>query len=384
MCSDCRPTQAQHSGSISTNASVTLLDVLCQVPVLPEKLDAGSQKALSATCKSCRLKFTAQVQIVTVAHEQDCALVFQRRWPQLCMVVLQRGDAVCALLHPSSLIRTTNLQISAASNTWAAVSMLRPLQRHDAIDLPWAQLAAHQLGHQMRFRWPSMALFKMSLVRDLDGLGLEIISQLVKGTWTQLVHLSLSDCNLKAEGFLILSQGIWPSLKCLDVSGNCLDAEGMALLAKGNWPLLTFITLSFDPTTAAIAHLSAANWRITKLVIKHTPFSADMAAELADLQFPNLSTLVLRGSGLTAAAVSELARADWPSLTTLSLDHDDLDAMAVLLGLDLEKVQKLESDACDFTVSQQRMPPISAQGPDMVLWPHLSFIMISKRSILLL
>ena len=66
------------------------------------------------------------------------------------------------------------------------------------------------------------------------ALGLKFISQLVKANWTQLVNLCLSDCNLKAEGMLILSQGNWPGLESLDVSGNCLDAEGMALLAKGN------------------------------------------------------------------------------------------------------------------------------------------------------
>ena len=333
-----------------------------------------SKKALSATCKSLRLQFIAQVQIVTVVRQENCALVFERRWPRLCMVIFQHDDAVYTLSQPSSLTSIVNVQISAAYNVRAAVSMLRPLH-HLATDLPWMQLAAHQLAHQMRIRWPSMTLFKMSLVHDQDGLGLEIISQLVKANFTQLMHLCLSDCNLKAEGFLILSQGNWPGLKSLDVSGNCLDAEGMALLAKGNWPLLTHVTLNFDSTmdAVAIAHLSAANWQIARLVIKDMPFSADMAAELADLQLPNLRVLHV-GFGLMAAAVSELARSDWPSLVNLRIDHDDLDAVAPLLGVAPGKVQELKNNAGVFAVSGQRMP-------DMVLWPNLSWISISRGDV---
>ena len=100
----------------------------------------------------------------------------------------------------------------------------------------------------------------VSPVHILDGLGFAIVSQLVQGTWTRLSTLYLTGCEIKVEGFLLLSQGNWPQLTMLDASGNCLDAEGMALLAKGNWPLLEDVRLSFSPTldADAIAHLSAA------------------------------------------------------------------------------------------------------------------------------
>lgn len=92
-----------------------------------------------------------------------------------------------------------------------------------------------------------------------------------------------------------------------------------------------------------------------------------MAAELADLQLPNLMELRLSASGLTAAAAFELARADWPSLDYLDFSHDDLDALVVLLGVDLDKVQALASSysACD-SVEVQRM----VAGPDLCLWPN--------------
>ena len=109
------------------------------------------------------------------------------------------------------------------------------------------------------------------------------------------------------------------------------------------------------------------------LVIEDTPVSADMAAQLADLQLPNLETLYLTRSELTAAAVPELARADWPSLSHLHLSHDDIDAVAVLLRLDLEMVQALKSYACS-SLDVQR----TDAGPDLGLWLNLNRIRVSR------
>lgn len=192
--------------------------------------------------------------------------------------------------------------------------------------------------------------------------------------------LSLSKCGLNAEAFLLLSQGNWPCLACLDVSGSCLDVEGMAFLAKGNWPLLAAIILSFSPTlgAVAIAHLSAANWPIGALMIEDTPLSVDMAAELADLQLPNLIALYLVRCDLAAAAVSKLASADWPHLTHLTLDHVGLDALGLLLELDVDTLQELKSDPRDWVQMCQRRTVL---GPDVGLWPNLDMVRISKHRV---
>ena len=96
-----------------------------------------------------------------------------------------------------------------------------------------------------------------------------------------------------------------------------------------------------------------------------------MAAELADLQLPHMAMLHLMGADLTAVAVSELARADWPSLKLLSFGHDDLDAVAVLLGVDLEKAVGTKQ------VYHRRVLSL----PDMGFWPNLSQITILKSSV---
>ena len=373
LCSDCR--KAQHIVA----GIYTLLDVLHEVPTLPECLSPKSQKALSATCKSCHDRFIGQVQVVTIMRKEDYALVFKRSWPRLNMVILQYKGAYCSSIPPPN-IGIFDIRVEAEGNSQSLISLLRPL--HDpAIGVPCPRLAAQQLAHQMSVRWPSLHLLRVMEVHDMDGLYQEFVSQLVKGTWTHLADLSLSGCDLKAEGLVILSQGNWPGLTFLDVSGSRLDAEGMALLAKGNWPSLTSISLNFDPTmdAAAVSHLAAANWPIETLIIEDTPFSADLAAKLADLHFPELTQVDLGGCcGLTSAAVFELARADWPSLCNLSLDHDDPDAMAVLLGLDLNKMLKSDTRFCVYgTAWHQRV--VSQPGVD--LWPDLEWYRFSTNSI---
>ena len=150
----------------------------------------------------------------------------------------------------------------------------------------------------------------------------------------------------------------------------------MALLAKGNWPLLSDVKLSFSSTldAIAIAHLSAASWIVEELKISDTMVTVDTAAELADLQLPNMMWLDLSECSLTAAAVSELARADWPILSYLSIGTTD-DAVAVLLGLDLETVQELKSDPC---VAQTVFLQRKVTWPDMGLWSNLRHISIHR------
>ena len=386
MCSHCRQTQSQQKRSVSRSASPSLLDVLHQVPTLPELLTADSQKALSASCRSLRERFIAQIQVVTVMCAKDYALVVRHKWPQLNMVILilqqdqQSTDRSCV----SDRILFDILVSAEGSNKRAIVSMLKPLHapatESACTPLALHKKAAQQLAHQLTIKWPRMDIFM--LMDELDGLGMEIASQLVQGTWTSLAYLALSGCELRAAECSLLSQGNWPVLWSLNVSNNCLDAEAMAFLVRGNWPLLTRIDLGSNPTldAVAIAHLSAANWPVALMILSQTPVSVDMAAELADLQLPTMMRLCLDNTGLTASAVSELARADWPSLTFVSFDHDNLHAIGMHLGLDLDKVQKLKSDAhvCDV-VCQRKLISQS----DVGLWPNLNKVKISKHRITL-
>ena len=315
---------------------------------------------------------------------EDFVLVAERRWPRVSMIALQHAERCtgCSSVSSPADWQLFSVFICAEGDKSIKtfVSMLTPL-RAPAADSACLPLAAQQLAHQMTVKWPCMHAFLLSRMERLDGLGMEIVSQLVKGTWTSLVYLDLMDCDLRAPDFLVLSQGNWPGLKSLDVSHNCLDAEGMASLAKGNWPVLMCFSLGSNPTldAAAIAHVSAANWPIRLLDLSHNRVSTDMAAELADLQLPNLMHLYLTNTALTAAAVSELARADWPILKYLTLGHDDLDAMGGPLGLDLDKLQEPKSEGPDGAIVHQRN--MVSQPGGLGLWPNLNHVKIWKHCV---
>lgn len=168
MCSDCRQRQAQHrlpKHNLQI-ASVSILDVLRQVPTLPESLTPDAQKAMSATCKSCHARFVAQVEVVTIVRQEDYALVLKRRWPRLRMVLLQDKNTFCSVSHPSKIF---HVYVQNEGNKRTTVTLLRPLQGL-ATDLPWTRLAAQQLTHQLQLRWPSMSIFMMSFVHDLGDL----------------------------------------------------------------------------------------------------------------------------------------------------------------------------------------------------------------------
>lgn len=303
------------------------------------------------------------------------------------MVILP-AEGTNVFIAPSKQDGLANILVSEGSSNQATIVLLRPL--HVPTDLPCMPLVAPQLAHQMRIKWLGMDSFGvgmkfLSSARkvELDGFGSELVSQLVKGSWTRLASLSLPGCGLKAKGFWLLSQGSWPRLENLNVSCNCLDAQGMALLAKGNWPLLTSISLNLNPAVdaTAIACLSAANWPIQSLMIKQASFGIDMAAALVDLQLSNLTHLHLDSTGLTAAAVIELARADWPSFKYLGLGRGDLKAVGVLLGLDLHKIHLQRQSAADLskTVHEREVNPQLGVG----LWPNLTQVMMLNRYIYL-
>lgn len=89
----CRHGQCQQSRLCFPPASLTLLDVVHEVPTLPELLTFDAQKALSAVSRSHREQFLARIQIVTVTCKKQFALVFRCRLPWLSMVILHNMSA---------------------------------------------------------------------------------------------------------------------------------------------------------------------------------------------------------------------------------------------------------------------------------------------------
>ena len=186
MCADCSHRQSQHLHTApvpvpaSSSASLTLLDVLHEVPTLPELLTTDAQKALSAASKSFRACLTAQVQIVTVTCMKDLYLITKCRWPLLSMVI----HPTESYYHASRIYHlrvVAHIYLSAKNDGHAVISLLRPLHT-PASDLAWVSTATQQLANQMAAKWPELSSFGMGDVR-LDAVGTAIIAQLAKGKW---------------------------------------------------------------------------------------------------------------------------------------------------------------------------------------------------------
>ena len=62
-------------------------DVLHEAPVLLEALPPEAMKALSATCRSLRTLFCAQVKVISLPDVEDASKLCGTTWPQLLMVV---------------------------------------------------------------------------------------------------------------------------------------------------------------------------------------------------------------------------------------------------------------------------------------------------------
>ena len=354
MCTDCRHSQSQHKRTVhepvipvSQPASLTLLDILQEVPTLLRLLTPETQKALSAASRSFRQLFIAQVQVVTVNCEEDLALMHQNNWPLLSMVILHKRLCLTlpSMYKYTRLAGSVRILARAGSQLQCAiVFMLRPRQ---TLDSAWEITAAQQLAQQlMTAEWRELSSLTLTAVKP-HALVTAIISQLSKGSWPSLRSLVLVSCRLSAQDCLLLSQGNWQALCSLELGSTCLDAECMAWLAKADWPVLERVCLSNNANLDAvgIAHLCTANWPLLRsLDLSGVPVSAAMAAELAKLHLPNMSKISLNNTGLTAAAMSALAQADWRSLTHLGVSWNDLDttAMRHLCMMNLPALRNLQ------------------------------------------
>ena len=62
-------------------------DVLHEAPILLEALPSEALKVLSATCRSLRILFCAQVKVISLSDVKDASKLCGPTWPQLLMVV---------------------------------------------------------------------------------------------------------------------------------------------------------------------------------------------------------------------------------------------------------------------------------------------------------
>lgn len=190
LCPNCRQTQTEHDEATAETVNVSLLDIFHHVPTLPEILTPDSQKALSATCKSCRLRFVAQVQFVTLVHTENHACVFEQWWLSLRMPFMAAKLADLQLL---------NLRALDLMNSYLTEAAVFELARAD-----WPNLTNLSIGYA--------DLDVMSVDRDmLQSWMIVKILSIITGKKAPVYH-NRGMASLRGHGV-----GLWPNLQWIRV-----------------------------------------------------------------------------------------------------------------------------------------------------------------------
>ena len=401
--SECRPKQVCFWPREGLGAGTgPLLDLLRKAPWLLQLLTPDDQKALSATSRSFREYFIAQVKVITVSSDEEVALAIKKQWPAFTMVIHNSHFAFVYDFYrglPERVLAVVKV-LTLCDRKEATIFMLRP-KHSPASDAALAKQAAKQLLQQLSARRPQLRHFTLIKV-ELPVVSLAILATLNTSEWPLLTDLNLSDSDLGAQGVKFLVRTRYPMLQRLNLSWNRLDAKATALLAQGNWPYLRELQLSFNYSLdgKAMANLAAAQWPLPRLILSGVPITDTMANGLAQLQLSHLTSLFLDQTSLTAAAMSQLASADLPVLRHLTLSHNWLGTEAMshmktihmpeLKRLDLTRARVDAKGACwlvqsalpllsDLQLSRNRLDATGVRHLAQGDWPNLRHMSLHRN-----
>ena len=93
----------------------SFVDVLHEAPILLEALPPEALKALSATCRSLRTLFCAQVKVISLPDVEDASKLCYTTWPQLLMVVYTSEPQLASKL---SAQWECMMEMSLGSRSW--------------------------------------------------------------------------------------------------------------------------------------------------------------------------------------------------------------------------------------------------------------------------
>ena len=76
----------------------SFVEVLHEAPTILEELPPKALKALSATCRSLRTSFCAQVKVISLSNVEEAFKLCCTTWPRLLMVVSDSGPELASKL----------------------------------------------------------------------------------------------------------------------------------------------------------------------------------------------------------------------------------------------------------------------------------------------
>ena len=330
----------------------SFVDVLYEVPALQERL--------SATCRSLRSSFCAQVRVISMSHAEGAYKLCCSTWPQLLMVVVEdtSGSKLASKLSAQweFLMGMTLSRVYFCTPRKTAV-MIRSRQRVHAplVDLPKQHSAAlsdfvhryHDTVNEMTLWgplvgcrvvqtlshdvWPAVNRFNLHASPHFDA---ESVSYLIT-CLPNLQTIDIKDCSA-AVLTLFRSGTAWPQLVSMVLADNQLDATAISPMPHTRWTRLKCLILSYNMIgVSGIQHLVACSWpHLEGLYLMSTGLDRPALCCLAEGQWPKLRWLDLTKNKVDAIGISHLTQGSWPLLLTLYLSEQGLDDEACsLLGV---------------------------------------------------
>ena len=318
---------------MASSGSVSLPDLLHEVPRLWEVLDCTSHRALLGTSSELRKHACQRVTKMRLLDNTppDINHLTSDRWAQLqeldltngCMDAWETAKLSCGawpLLKSLTLARGQHLRSSCDENVFRQFKGKWPLL--ESLIVVFNKVDTAQVKALTEIDWPHL---KTLSIEPDDGA----TQALMQGNWPQLRDLSLRNGRSNIwvfNDFQHLARCKWSTLERLRLVrfnmspltiGSIVEAHlpllkelslvnvmghdainigwWFTMLAQGRWPLLATLELAYvDGGPGCVETLASANW-------------------------PCLQTVILKIFDMTDADVPALVAAAWPSVKNLTM-----------------------------------------------------------------
>ena len=327
----------------------SFIDVLHEAPAVLERLPPAGLKNLSATCRSLRTLFCAQVTAITVTTSADASKLCSRKWPQLVMVVHTSGSklkgnlsaqwecmmkltvttATSPFSSKTAVLVSSHRQLhDLSSQHCAALSGFADKHRHTAQNVTlWGPLSGCRIFQCLeKYNWPLLKRFNMIASPQLD------VDSASRFLTHSLTHIHVADSCFDAPA-LFKKITEWPRLVSIQLLNNQLDANAVSAMTHAKWPFLHTLNLSFNKLgLVGVQHLVSCAWPcLGVLKLDQACIDALALQCLACGHWPRLWHLSLDGNPVNTTGISYLVQVNWPMLRQLWLPGQGLDKKAYLL-----------------------------------------------------
>ena len=323
----------------------------------PRRLEVQHSKSWSATCKTLRNLFCAQVTIITLSDPADASKPCCSTWPQLMTVVCKsqsdlKGDLsfqweYMMQLHTEEtgavLIRSLQHShmplVDLPSQHCAALSAFADKHRRVAtwMALQGPLLECRAVKSLTHASWP---LLRTMELYNIPHLGTKRICYLLD-LLHHLIDISITDCFVVACLLSKIGTGCL-QFRYILLGSNELDADAISATKHANWPNLEVMDMHGCMLgTSGIQTRESCSWPyLEALCLKHA--CLDVPALQCQAQWPQLSFMDLCGNHIDATGISYLVQGKWPLLGMLLLSDQGLDEEGLLLlGMPLADISRI-------------------------------------------